>query len=131
MTAANASWWLLVIALGGLGAAARYIVDTLLRERTGLPAAVTTAIINALGSFAVGLLARPAFDAGMHLGQCALAVGFLGGFTTYSTAMVDTWQLWQRGRRAAAVWNTVGQYLGCALVAIAGFHLAGWWPGSH
>lgn len=127
----STGWWLLVIALGGLGAATRYIVDTVLRERCGVPAAIATATINVIGAFAAGVIARPAFEAGTHLAPNVLVVGFLGGFTTYSTAMVDTWQLWSRGKRIIALVNTGGQLLVCTVFTILGFLLAEWWPGSH
>lgn len=127
MTPYSISWWALVVAIGGLGAACRYIVDTLLRERMRVAPAAATATINLIGCIAVGMLARPAFEADVTLGPHAFLVGFLGGFTTYSTAMVDTMQLWRDGRRGLAVANTAGQFLVCTLGAIGGFLLAGTW----
>lgn len=119
------AWWALIVALGGLGAASRYIVDTLLRERASTPPALATASINALGAIGIGVFSQFAFQHGVQIGPNAFTLGFLGGFTTYSTAMVDTLQLWQRGRRAAAIGNTLGQFVGCFALALAAFAVTG------
>ncbi|AUN42427.1 fluoride efflux transporter FluC [Tsukamurella tyrosinosolvens] len=79
----------LLIALGGgLGAVLRYLVDGALRARLSFWA---TAAINVSGSFVLGLLAGAV--AGGGLGGTALAVlgtGVCGGYTTFSTATVET-----------------------------------------
>ncbi|WP_019201819.1 CrcB family protein [Tsukamurella sp. 1534] len=79
---------LLVCLGGGLGAVLRFLVDTGLRARLTV---WSTAVINASGSLALGLLAGAA--AGNGIGGAALAVfgtGLCGGYTTFSTATVET-----------------------------------------
>lgn len=79
---------LLVALGGGLGAVLRYLVDGALRARLTFWA---TALINVSGSFVLGLLAGTV--AGGGLGGTALAVlgtGVCGGYTTFSTATVET-----------------------------------------
>jgi fluoride exporter len=88
---------ILAIGLGGaLGTLARYLVGATLTTATGhFPA--TTLLINLSGSLAIGFLvpltetvsARSARSAGSALARPFLVVGFLGGWTTYSTLAVE------------------------------------------
>ncbi len=84
-TTMSATTWLLLVLAGGVGACTRYLLDraicSLTRERIGI------ATINVLGSFLIGIAAG-ALDPDSPLRAIA-ATGFLGGFTTISTAMVD------------------------------------------
>ncbi|AGB17644.1 Integral membrane protein possibly involved in chromosome condensation [Halovivax ruber XH-70] len=81
-----------------------------------------TLIVNALGSFALGLLAFGGVGpATMQL----LGVGLCGAFTTFSTFSVETVGLWERGERRAATTNAVGTLV-CSL---AGLGVAGWLVG--
>lgn len=103
--------------VGGLGAACRYLADTLLRERRGWSAPGATFFVNALGSLLLGLFAALIADGTWH---ALLAAGFCGGFTTFSTAMLDVVRLWRAGERGRAVWFSVGQFIVCAVFALAG-----------
>jgi CrcB protein len=79
---------------GALGAMLRYFVSGL------LPAAWGTAVINIAGSLAMGLLAgllARVLPAGQEEIRLFVAVGILGGFTTFSAFSLDTVTLWQRG----------------------------------
>ncbi|NMD55662.1 MULTISPECIES: fluoride efflux transporter FluC [Tsukamurella] len=79
---------LLICVGGGVGAVLRYLVDGALRARLSFWA---TAAINVSGSFVLGLLAGAA--AGGGLGGTVVAVfgtGVCGGYTTFSTATVET-----------------------------------------
>lgn len=87
---------LLICLGGGLGAVLRFLVDGALRSRLSVWA---TALINATGSFVLGLLAGLA--AGGGLGGTTLAVlgtGVCGGYTTFSTATVETLTLLRERR---------------------------------
>jgi len=93
--------------LGAVGALARYEVSRALHRRTergGVP----TMVVNVIGAILLGCLAGIDASIGPELTTVAI-VGFLGGFTTFSTWMVDVVGLaesGQRGRRRAA-WNLV------------------------
>ena len=82
---------ILAIGLGGaLGTLARYLLGATLTTATGhFPA--TTLLINLSGSLAIGLLVplTDAVSARSALARPFLVVGFLGGWTTYSTLAVE------------------------------------------
>ncbi len=109
---------------GGLGAAARFVVDGLVRERWThvLPAA--TLVVNVTGSLVIGLLTGAARWHG--LGPTWLVVtatGFCGGYTTFSTAMIETVRLIEAREWRWAVANALGGLLACVSAAAAGMAL--------
>lgn len=115
--------WLLVFAFGGLGAALRVGVSHLFPVRA-LPWG--TLLVNIAGCLAIGALyhffeSRPPLVGPWRV---ALVGGLLGGFTTFSAFGLETWQLLQSGRAAAAVLYALGSVaLGIAAVG-AGIALA-------
>ena len=105
---------LLLIALaGGAGAAARFVVDGVVRSwaRTALP--LGTIFINLSGSLLMGILAGlvMAHQAPESL-QLILGTGFLGGYTTFSTASLETVRLVQSGRTGLGPPQRSGHYGG-------------------
>ncbi|WP_136518356.1 MULTISPECIES: fluoride efflux transporter CrcB [Cellulomonas] len=116
---------LLLALAGGLGAAARFVVDGLVRARTGDAFPWGTVLVNVTGSLLLGLLVG-AHAAGV-LGPDALLVagtGFCGGFTTFSTAAVDTVRLAQDGRLRVAAAHAAGMLVVCVAAAAVGVALA-------
>jgi CrcB protein len=95
----------LYIALGGaLGTMARFLTGLGLQRALGDRLPYATFAVNVLGSFIIGytmahFAARGALDS--HV-RGALTIGFLGGFTTYSSFAYETVSLLQAGRAAAA-----------------------------
>lgn len=110
--------FLLAALAGGLGAAVRYLVDigVMRLTRTKFPWGVF--VINLTGSFALGLIVGGLPDASLVVGT-----GFLGGYTTFSTAMIDTVALWRDGERRASAFNAVGMLLLGLVAAFAGLAL--------
>src|SRR5664279_5119775 len=88
------------------------MVDGFIRGRWSHQFPVATVFINVSGSFVIGLLTGASL---YHaLAPTALAVaagGFCGGYTTFSTAMVETVRLIQSGQHRRAVLNAVGSLL--------------------
>lgn len=109
---------------GGLGAALRFLVDGLVKSRTRLAFPVGTALINLTGSFALGALAGLAGVAWLPAElSVAIGVGLLGGYTTFSTASVETVRLAQERRYRAAAVNGFGVLVACTLGALLGLWL--------
>lgn len=112
---------LLVCAAGGVGAAARLILDGLIRSwiRSTYPVATTT--INLTGSLLLGLLTGMA---GGHLApetwHIIAGTGLLGGYTTFSTASFETVALLEDRRYLAATINGLGTLIICTVAAAAG-----------
>lgn len=117
---------LLVVAImGGLGAATRFVVDGVLRTRWSGALPVATMIINVSGSLLVGLLTGAALFGDLsHPALLAGTTGFCGGYTTFSTAMVETVRLAQAGDYRRAVLNAVGTALLAVTAAAVGVTVA-------
>jgi CrcB protein len=111
---------LLVVAVGlagGAGAVARLVLDGLLRARVRIAFPLGTTVINVTGSFLLGLVTGLAVAHGLPAEwRAVLGTGFLGGYTTFSTASFETVRLAQQRRYRAALLNGVGM-LGLALAA--------------
>ena len=94
---------LLVFMGGGLGAVCRFLVTTALAGKLGnFPLGTLTA--NFFGSLLMGLvigLLAGRFDSV----RLFVAVGFLGGFTTFSSFSAETLALIQNGQIFAAAVN--------------------------
>ncbi|GAA3282511.1 fluoride efflux transporter CrcB [Paenarthrobacter aurescens] len=112
---------ILLALAGGIGAVARFVVDGAIRQRfkTALPWG--TILINITGSFALGVLAgavmRGRASESVFL---ILGTGFLGGYTTFSTASLETIRLIQSGRTGLALINGLGSMAASVLSATAG-----------
>ena len=121
---------LLVSISGGLGAAARLIIDGLITSRlapgtrAGQPDRLSsfpvgTTVINVTGSLLLGLafgLSQPELI--IQRWELIIGTGFLGGFTTFSTASLETVRLLSWGRRLAGTACGLGMLL-CAVAAAA------------
>ncbi|SEB44910.1 camphor resistance protein CrcB [Paramicrobacterium humi] len=115
-----------VAVAGGIGAACRFWLDSIITARARIAYPLGTSIINVSGSFALGVLTGAAAGS-LVSSSLALIVGtgFLGGYTTFSTASVETVRLVQQGRWLAGLVNGIGMLL----LAVAAAAL-GLWLGS-
>ena len=95
--------FLLLALAGGVGATARYVLDGYIRAHLKTSFAWATTIINVSGSLVLGLLTGLTIE---HFVSTDLSIvigtGFLGGYTTFSTASYETVQLIKQGRYGAA-----------------------------
>lgn len=84
---------------GGLGAAARYVCDSVIKASWHKAFPLSTFVINSIaGSLAgviAGLYSRRFLSDPAHV---MLATGFLGGFSTFSTMMNESVTLLRGGR---------------------------------
>ena len=103
---------------GGIGAATRLLLDGLIKARTGGAYPWGTTVINVTGSLGLGLLTGAAAQAGLpHDLLLILGGGLMGGYTTFSTASLETVRLAQAGRIGAALANGVGMLVVCVAAA--------------
>lgn len=111
---------------GGVGASARFILDGVIRTRLKTAFPWATTVINVTGSLLLGLLTGLTV---VHLLPEQLGVilgaGFLGGYTTFSTASYETVQLIRQGRYGASLLSGL-----LMLVLCVGAASVGLWLGS-
>ena len=116
----NAAWFAFLVA-AAIGAPARYLIDGLVQDYADGAFPWGTLIINVSGSFLIGLLAE-LFALRWDVSQATqvfLIVGLCGGYTTFSTYIVDVQQL-----LAASAARTALVYLvGTLLAALAGVYV--------
>ncbi|WP_458041975.1 MULTISPECIES: fluoride efflux transporter CrcB [Bacteria] len=111
---------------GGLGAASRLLLDGIIRTRVSGRIPWATIIINVTGSFALGFLAGLAAGQLVSDGWYAvIGAGFLGGYTTFSTASFETVRLLQERKRLAGVLNGLGVLGATTLMAGLGLWISG------
>jgi fluoride exporter len=97
------------VGLGGfVGANIRYVLSTLIVSRFGPTFPIQTLLINVTGSLAIGALLvllteRLVVDPAWRL---LLVVGFLGGYTTFSTYSFEALALLETGN-----WLSAGAYV--------------------
>ena len=113
----------LYVAVGGtLGVMARYGIGRATLHHESL--LWSTVAINVVGSFLLGLLvAEHWFDRDMREG---LGVGFLGGFTTFSTFSVQAVLEVDGGEPMRAVAYVLASVLGGLAAATAGYAFGRW-----
>ena len=117
----NALTIVLVCLLGGLGSGCRYAVDSLIREYWKRAFPLSTFTINLVAGFFAGvvfeLATKGSLDNTWHM---LLATGFLGGFSTFSTA-INEMILFARKRQLAMA----GYYAFASLVMPLTFAVLG------
>jgi len=100
---------ILLVGLGGAtGAIARYLVGIGVIRIMGPAFPFNTLFVNVLGSFLMGLVIAllTKFDPVVTYAtdvRLFVAVGMLGGFTTFSSFSADVAALWERGTYAETV----------------------------
>ena len=107
-----------VVLAGGLGSGARYLLGV---GVAGATFPYATLIVNVLGSFILGVVAQLAANGAINAeARTVIAVGFLGGFTTYSSFNQETLTLFASGRTSAAMANVAITLAGCLAAGLLG-----------
>lgn len=118
---------LLVFLGGGLGALSRYALTTAISHWLGIrfPAGILTC--NLLGCLLIGLAVgyAAAHKVVPDWFGPFLIVGFLGGFTTFSTFASDSLALFREGQQAMGFGNVILSVLPGIFAVWAGLRLAG------
>ena len=115
---------LLVMIGGAAGAGLRWEFGRLALIRLGPGFPWGTLGVNLIGGLLMGILAGTMTGAG-HVDRplwLLLAVGLLGGFTTFSAFSLDLFAMLERGRPA-----TAALYVGASVVGSLLLLALGWW----
>ncbi|MCF2585727.1 fluoride efflux transporter CrcB [Brevibacterium sp. UCMA 11752] len=111
---------------GGIGTAARMLLDGIIKSRVSSGIPWGTIVINVSGSLVLGLLTGLASDQilpeSWHL---VIGTGFLGGYTTFSTASFETVRLIQERRWAFSLFNCLGTLVLATAAAGLGLWIGG------
>ena len=114
-----------VLCGGAAGAVCRFKRNAVIMHGTAMAFPIGILCINVFGGFLMGMLqgaikrsGRP-FTAGYSL----LGTGFLGGFTTFSTFSLDTFNLFHTGNLLLAGLNVLLNAVLCICSVWAGYQL--------
>jgi CrcB protein len=100
----SAAVWIGVAALGGAGACARFLLDSLISARARGHLPIGTLTINATGSLLLGLLTGLAVEGNLLI---LAGTATLGSYTTFSTWMLETHRLAENGEGPTAIINVL------------------------
>jgi len=120
----------LVFIGGGLGAAARHLVNLLAARLLGISFPWGTLAVNVVGSFAMGVLVAwlaAKYEGGGQGLRLFLATGVLGGFTTFSSFSLDAISLWERGAHGTAAAYVIASLVLSLAGLVAGLALIRAW----
>ncbi|MGX5696443.1 fluoride efflux transporter FluC [Agromyces soli] len=113
--------FLLAVLGGGVGAAIRFVVDGLVMRHVHSGYPWGTFVINTTGSFLLGLLTGMSDSSLLSSSWLfVLGEGVMGGYTTFSTATIDTVHLLQKRRFGRALWSSVGLIVVGVTAAVIG-----------
>lgn len=120
------SLFIVLSLVGGLGAVSRLVVDGVIRSRSRGTMPWGTIVINLTGSFALGLAVSLAAHRILpEAWELVIGPGFLGGYTTFSTASFETVRMLQERKWGPSLLNGLGVV--ATATAAAGL---GMWIGS-
>jgi CrcB protein len=116
----------LVMIGGAIGAGFRYQIGSVAFRHLGPGFPYGTWMINLLGGFLMGLLAGVLARIAMGGEQFRLflGVGVLGGFTTFSSFSLETFNMFSRGQHILAAAYAVSSVVGSVLLLILGLFLS-------
>jgi CrcB protein len=104
---------------GAAGTGARYLIAVGTAQRFGSVFPYGTLVVNVVGCFAMAAVMQTAAALSWPVTlRSAITVGFLGGFTTYSSFNYETSRLLEEGATTVAMLNVA--------VTLLGSFVAGW-----
>jgi fluoride exporter len=111
---------------GAAGCLSRYLVSGWAYSLAGRGFPYGTLAVNVLGSFLLGLLMEGSLRSTLISPEVrmGIAIGFLGGFTTFSTFSYETLRLLEEGSYLYAGANILLNVTVCIVFAALGIFLA-------
>lgn len=114
-----------VMLAGGVGSGARYLVGQWAAARLDPSFPFGTLTVNLTGCFALGVVAQLASSTSWSPEvRTAVTIGFLGGFTTYSSFNHETLALMASGATGTALLNVAATLTGGLAAGWLGLVLA-------
>jgi fluoride exporter len=118
--------WLAVIVGGAVGSAARHGVSVAATRLIGDPSPYATATVNMIGSLLIGVFAGAVAAHRLTMSmpvRTFVFVGMIGGFTTFSSFMLDSLTLMERGATTGAIVNMLEQLAVGFVLVYVGFQV--------
>lgn len=103
---------------GGAGAVCRFLAAGWIAKICPISFPLGTFLVNLSGCFLVGFVMSYSYDV-----SPMITTGFLGGYTTFSTYIVEAVSIWQKGKCYLALSYLFLSLLGGLLVTITGFYI--------
>jgi fluoride exporter len=118
--------YLLVGGGGLIGSMLRYWLSGAVAHTTKGEFPLGTLVVNIIGCFIIGFFLTLGYERFTWRPELRLfiAVGVLGGFTTFSTFSYETIALFRDGSYVPAIANATASLLGCLVACILGVALA-------
>jgi CrcB protein len=105
---------------GAIGAVCRYLLSGFVQQRTDSDLPLGTLAVNLSGAFLIGIVAG--ID-DLQSSATLIATGFLGGFTTFSTWMIETIRLGIPPLRSKGITNLIITLIAGVVLTAAGYSL--------
>ena len=101
--------------LGALGCLSRYFLSGWVYDVFGRGFPYGTLAVNVIGAFLIGLAMEFSIRSALipPTLRIALTIGFLGGFTTFSTFSFETFRLLEEGAFLIAFFNVLLSVVSC------------------
>jgi len=115
--------YFLIFLGGGIGCMMRYWVSYNAYALMGQKFPYGTLVVNITGSFLMGLLSiiiLERFNSMAPQLRAFLLIGFLGGYTTFSSFSIETFNLFEQGEVIKALLNTGAGVVLCIIAAWGG-----------
>jgi CrcB protein len=107
---------------GAVGTGARYAISGWAARRLGGDFPYGTLLVNVAGSFVIALIMQLSLTTGLVSPslRVVLAVGVMGGFTTYSAFNYETLDYLQSGAWLMGSINVLAMVIACLVAGLAG-----------
>ncbi|HEY3173138.1 MAG TPA: fluoride efflux transporter CrcB [Thermoanaerobaculia bacterium] len=124
--------FLWICAGGAIGTGARYLISGWAARRFGASFPFGTLAVNLIGCFLIGAIMHVALTTAIVSPglRVVLAVGVMGGFTTYSGFNFETLQYLREGAWLLGISNAVVMVGTCLAAGVAGLVSARWLVGN-
>lgn len=116
----------LLVAMGGaVGASARFATVTLSQMLFAVRFPLGTLLVNVLGAFLMGFVMSLLMErvVNAEYWRLLLVVGVLGGYTTFSSFVWETWGLAASGELKLAIFNLISTNVLTILAILFGIKL--------